>query len=99
MILFDKPTNMSVKQWEESEACQLMYRIEPTIWVPGSMMNAEEKSAHPKWETTEGYLKKISMKEAWANFWHNLAEGKKKLFTSLPNFDSSKFEEITGIKI
>ena len=81
------------------EVCQLMYNIEPTIWVPMSIMTDAEKEANPKYETTEGYLKSISMHEAWANFWGNLKEDKKALFTSLPNFDSEKFEQITGIKI
>ena len=99
LILFDQLTNITVKEWEQMEVCQLMYSIEPTIWVPMSIMTDEEKGSHPKYETTEGYLKTISMHEAWANFWHNLNEDKKKLFTSLPNFDAVKFKEITGITI
>jgi hypothetical protein len=99
LILFNKVSKMTVKEWENSEACQLMYSIDPTIWVPMSMMTDEEKKAYPKYETTEGYLKTIPMKEAWANFWHNLSDSKKKLFTSLENFDPEIFEEITGIKI
>lgn len=90
---------MTVKEWEQHPACQLMYSIETTIWVPMSIMSEEEKAAYPKYETTEGYLKTIPMKEAWANFWPNLTEENKALFTSLENFDASVFEEITGIKV
>jgi hypothetical protein len=76
-----------------------MYQIENTLWIPSYAMSEEEKKANPKWETTEGYLKTIPLKEAWANFWHNLNDESKTLFTSLENFDSKIFEEITGIKI
>ena len=81
------------------EVCRLMYSIEPIIWVPMSLMNDAEKAAHPKYETCDGYLKTITMHEAWANFWGNLQDDKKVLFTSLPNFDASKFKIITGITI
>lgn len=98
-MLFNKPCKMTVKQWENHPACDLMYSIEPAIWVPQLIMTDEEKKHHPKYETTEGYLKTITMKEAWANFWHNLTYDKKKIFTTLENFDAAIFEEITGIKI
>jgi hypothetical protein len=99
LILFNKVSKMSVKEWEQHECCQMMYAIDPTIWVPSSIMTDEEKAAHPKHETTEGYLKTIPLKEAWANFWHNLAEDKKQLFLSLENFDAAIFEEITGVNV
>jgi hypothetical protein len=99
LFLFNKPSKMSVKEWENHPACNLMCSIDPTIWVPDYAMSDEEKKANPKYETTEGYLKTIPIKEAWANFWHNLAEENKKHFTSLENFDPAIFEEITGIKI
>lgn len=90
---------MTVKEWEQHECCQMMYAIDPTLWVPASVMSDEEKAAHPKYETTDGYLKTITMKDAWAIFWHNLADDKKQLFIDLENFDANIFEEITGIKI
>jgi hypothetical protein len=99
LILFNKVSKMSVKEWEQHECCQMMYAIDPTIWVPSSIMTDEEKATHPKHETTEGYLKTIPLKEAWANFWHNLAEDKKQLFLSLENFDAAIFEEITGVNV
>ena len=90
---------MTVKEWENHPACQMMYSIDPIIWVYANSMTDEEKKANPKYETTDGYLKVIPMKEAWKNFWHNLTDANKKLFTSLENFDSATFFEITGIKI
>ena len=35
----------------------------------------------------------------WADMWNNLSEDKKKVFLTLPNFDTKKFEIITGIKV
>lgn len=90
---------MTVKEWENHKAVSLMNAIDHTLWIPASAMTKEEKDAHPKWETTDGYLNTIPIKEAWANAWHNFTESNKKVFTTLPNFDAKIFEEITGIKI
>lgn len=90
---------MTIKEWENSAAINLMYSIDPTIWVPFNIMSKEEKEANPKAETTEGYLKTIPIKEAWKNSWGNWDAKTKKTFTSLENFDAAIFEEITGIKI
>ncbi len=62
-------------------------------------MNDDEKKAHPDYETTGGYLKTITMQEAWINMWGNLNENLKQEFLNLPKFDSAIFFEITGIKI
>ena len=89
---------MKIKEWENHRAVRLMQNLDPTIWVPMSIMTDEEKSNYPKYETTEGYLKTIGLKEAWKNMWGNLSDSDKAVFTSLPNFDANIFEEITGIK-
>jgi len=99
MIIFDKPTTILTKDWENSEVVKLMYSINPTIWVPFNMMTEKEKQDYPKAQTTNGYLKNISMHEAWANFWNNLQDKQKQLFLNLPNFDADKFKEITGIQV
>ena len=99
LYLFNKPSGIKVKDWENHNAIQIMNsHLELTMWVPQNMMTEEEKKAHPKYETAAGYLKTISIKEAWANMWHNLSDSKKQIFLNLPNFDASIFEEITGIK-
>ena len=90
---------MTVKEWEQSEACNLMYKIEQTLWIPFSHMSVEEKEKNPKAETTEGYLKTIPMKDAWKNAWVNFTEENKNEFKNIPNFCPIIFEEITGIII
>ena len=99
LYLFDQPTDILIKDWENGQAVNLMYSIDTTIWVNSGIMNDEEKKNHPNWETTEGYLKTIPIKEAWSNAWHNWSEENRKVFTSLPNFNADKFKEITGIDI
>lgn len=89
---------MTVKQWEQTKACDLMYSIDPTVWIPWNAMTKEEQAANPKLEASEGYCKSIDMKEAWQNAWNNWTEENRTVFTSLENFDWEIFTEITGIK-
>ncbi len=98
--LFDKETNITIKEWEQSEACQTLSELlVPNIWIYSSNMSEEEKKKHPKHEVTDGYLKTISMHEAWSNMWHNLSEERRNVFLTLPNFDKDKFKVITGIEV
>src|ERR1700760_4515298 len=99
LYLFNKPSKLNVKEWENHPACQLMYKIATTMWIPAYKMNDQEKKDNPGWEAREGYLKTIPIREAWSDFWHNLTDENKKLFTDLEGFSSDIFEEITGIKI
>ena len=99
IFLFDKPTNMTAKEWENTRAFQIMSNLlEHTIWVPDYAMTDQEKKDHPKYETTEGYLKTIPLKEAWGNMWPKLDDESKKAFTDLPNFSWDIFTQITGIE-
>ena len=100
LYLFDKPSGMTVREWERSEAVGIMGNLlDLCLWIPAHAMSEEEKKSNPKYETTEGYLKTITIKEAWANMWGNLSEEKKAVFTSLKNFDAAIFEQLTGIKV
>lgn len=100
MWLFDKPCKkMTVRQWEQSKAYSIMAnQLDFTEWIPWSVMSKEEKERYPKNEVCEGYLKTITLKEAWGKMWHNLTDENKKAFTELENFSSEIFESITGIK-
>ncbi len=99
LYLFNKPTGIKVKDWENHKAIQIMNEhFNFAVWIPASMMTEEEKKTNPKYETTDGYLKTIPIKEAWINMWGNLSDEKKNVFTTLPNFDAEIFTEITGIK-
>ena len=99
IMLFNKPSGIKVRDWECSRVVSLMSNLELTLWVPSSHMTEKEKKENPKHETCDGYLKEISIKEAWSNLWGNLSKSDRNEFLELPNFDSKIFEEITGIKI
>jgi len=99
LILFDKLTNIPVREWEEHRAVELMKNLSPVIWVQEYVMTDDEKKQYPTYETIGGYYKSITMHEAWSNLWGNLDEDDKQVFITLPNFDADKFEHITGIKI
>ena len=99
MILFNKPCKtMTVRDWENSRAYFIMRNLETHIWVQSNIMTDAEKENNKSHEITGGYLKIISLKDAWANLWGNLTDENKAVFTSLENFDAAIFEEITGIK-
>jgi hypothetical protein len=98
--LFDAPTDIPVRDWEQSKPYRIMAEyLSFTIWAPMSIMTDQEKEAHPKYETVGGYLKSIPHKEGWSNMWHNLSDTDKAEFTSLPNFNAKTFEIITGIDV
>ncbi len=99
-ILFNRESSMTVKEWENSKAFNIMVNhLNFTFWIYENNMNDQEKKDHPKYETTGGYLKTISVHEGWVNMWGNLSDNDKKAFTEIENFSAEIFEEITGIKI
>lgn len=63
-------------------------------WIPKDDMTKAEKEAFPFFETTEGYLKTISYKEAWSAAPKSFLKEVKKL----KNYDEKLFKEITGLE-
>jgi len=68
-------------------------------WISASLMTEDEKKRHPDFETTGGYLREYTYKQAWANFWAETSEENRKKFLNLPNFDADTFRAITGIDV
>jgi hypothetical protein len=99
LVLFDVQTDIYVKDWEQMEPCRIMIDLTPNIWVESLYMTDKEKEQFPTYEILGGYLKSITMHEAWSNLWGNLTDEKKEVFTSLPHFDKEKFKAITGITV
>jgi len=62
-------------------------------------MTDKEKEDNNDAFVTDGYLKTIPYKEAWAEAYKNATKEDIKLLKALPNFDADVFKEITGIKI
>jgi hypothetical protein len=91
---------MTFSEWRNTKAFSIMNNnLDITIFVQSSVMSEQEKKDYPKHETTGGYLKTITLKEAWKNMWGNLTQDAKSAFTSLPNFNAEKFLEITGVDV
>ena len=101
--MFNKPTTLTYEEFEEkySEAYRLLRYSDfyLTEWVSADKMTDEEKAAHPKYETTGGYLKRNDYKIACQKMWDKFTDKEKKAIKKLPNFDKAVFKEITGIEL
>ena len=100
ILIFDKPSGMSYKDWMNSDARSLLNDIpkDVTEWIWPYNMTDEEKEAHPTYECTGGYLKVLDESECGQIWWDGLSETKKAIIKAIPNFDADKFEKCTGIK-
>ena len=101
IMFFDNPANITFQQWRNSKACLLLRKIEfrPTEWICSNKMSDVEKEQHPEHETTGGYLKIGDNSECYLEWWAGLTDCEKEIIKSIPNFDSEKFYQITGIKV
>ncbi len=95
--LFGKECSLTMTELLNSPAFPDFSGLDLTVWVSDSMMNDKEKSDHPTYKTTGGYLKTIGYKEMWSVFWRKTSEENRKKFLALPNFCPKIFKEITGI--
>lgn len=95
---FDKETDTTLKEWRCSKAYNLLHRIKISSWISESAMTDIEKTENPAYKIRKGYLKQIGLKEACKIWWEQLTEEEKELIvTEIPNFDTDKFYEITGV--
>ena len=89
---------MTWYQWRDSRAYALLQNIDkPTKWIYAEDMTEQEKSEHPSYETTGGYLKKRDISKAYQEWWDRLGSEQRQCIREIPNFDAKKFEMITGI--
>ena len=101
IMLFNKPSDWTYRDWLESEARCLLNTISKDVvkWICSDNMTDEEKIEHPTYETTGGFLKVLDESECGQIWWDGLTEHHKDIIRSLPNFDAAIFEECTGIKV
>ena len=99
ILIFNKPSGMTFRQWRNSAACHLLNQIQfmPNVWVWDSDMTDEEKEAHPEYKTTGGFLKVLDTSDCCVRWWENLDEYQRRIIRSIPNFDGAIFKQITGI--
>jgi hypothetical protein len=101
MMMFNKPSDWTYRDWLNSDAKYLLNQIPKDVveWIWSDNMSDEEKTAHPEHETTGGYLKVLDEKDCGQIWWDGLSKRNKNIIKGLPNFDAGIFESVTGIKI
>ena len=101
IMLFNKPSNMTYREWLESDARWLLNQIPKDVveWVYEEDMTDEEKAAHPIYETTGGYLKVLDESECGQLWWGSLSDRRKDIIRAIPNFDSDIFFQCTGVRV
>lgn len=99
ILIFNKPSGMTFRQWRDSAACHLLNQIQfmPNVWVWDGDMTDEEKEANPEYKTTGGFLKVLDTSDCCVRWWENLDEYQRRIIRSIPNFDAAIFKQITGI--
>lgn len=101
IMLFNKPSNMTYREWLESDARWLLNQIPKDVveWVYEEDMTDEEKAAHPTYEITGGYLKVLDESECGQLWWGSLSDRRKDIIRAIPNFDSDIFFQCTGVRV
>lgn len=66
IMLFNKPSDMTYREWMDSDARYLLNQIPKNVveWVDEEDMTDEEKTAYPTYETIGGYLKTLDESES-----------------------------------
>ena len=100
IMLFNKPSDMTYRDWCKSDARYLLNQIPKDVveWIYSENMTDEEKEQHPTYKTTGGYLKKLDETECGQLWWDSLSNHQKNIIKAIPNFDSEIFFQCTGIR-
>ena len=101
ILLFNKPSDMTYREWMDSDARYLLNQIPKNVvkWVYEEDMTDEEKAAHPTYETTGGYLKVLDESECGQLWWGSLSDRGKEIIKTIPNFDAEIFFQCTGVRV
>ena len=101
ILLFNKPLEMTYREWLESDARYLLNQIPKGVveWVYKNSMTDDEKAAYTTYKTTGGYLKVLDESECGQIWWNGLPDYHKNIIKSIPNFDAEIFYLCTGIKV
>ena len=101
IMLFNKPSDMTYREWIDSDARYLLNQIPKDVveWVDEEDMTDEEKAAHPTYKTTGGYLKVLDESECGQLWWGSLSDRRKEIIKAIPNFDAEIFFQCTGVRV
>jgi len=97
--MFNKESDWTYRDWLNSRARYILVNVPQVVveWIWSDDMTDEEKSEHPDYETTGGYLKVTDKRSRATDWWNGLPKDDKGEIKSLPNFDFSIFCECVGI--
>ncbi len=100
-LIFDRPSGMTLREWRDSEAANLMdgIDVDSDLWICADNMTDEEKAAHPDFATAGGYLRRGIGKLDFAGWWTKLNDDERAVILAIPNFDADKWKQITGIEV
>ena len=101
ILMFNKPSDWTFRDWCGSEARYLLNKIQHNVleWICSYDMTDKEKTDHPEYKTTGGYLKELDESECGQIWWDSLSDHEKDVIKSLPNFDAEIFKDCTGIVV
>ena len=103
ITLFNKPSEWTRRDWDNSRAAYVLYgmpqEIDVVEWVSAENMSDGEKAAHPEHETIGGYLKVTRESVNRQEWWRNLSADDRAEVLAIPNFDPDIFKEVTGIEV
>ena len=101
IMLFNKPSDMTYRDWYESDARWLLNQIPKDVveWIYSEDMTDEEKAEHLTHETTGGYLKVLDESECGQLWCGSLSDRQKNIIKAIPNFDAEIFFQCTGIRV
>jgi hypothetical protein len=99
MMMFNKPTDMTYEEWQETRAFDLLSNMNKSEWVWYDSMTNEEKTKYPSSKTCDGYLKEYTRKESATKWWNSLDKFDKAEIFGLPNFNLSVFNDIMELEI
>ena len=100
--IFDKNSEWTIADWLYSDAKGVMDQCPYPYsdFIPAEKMSDAEKDNHPEHKTIGGYVKVISVtQEDKQKWWDELTDEERQCVLDLPNFDSDKFYECTGIRV
>jgi hypothetical protein len=102
LYIFNKPSTWTHADFQNSAARQILVNMPSSFtetFIPKDVMSQEEKSEHPEYIYTQGYLKHTTLSKSRQKWWNKPPRVSKNCILNLPNFDKEIFQEITGIKI